>query len=219
MKISPLDIRKKEFRKTMRGLDEQQVSAFLEMVAGQLEELVKENLRLTDMVATSQVQLENYRKIEEALRNALITAERVARDTKQNADQEVELILKDADLRAQRSVHSARAILEGIRADLLELAKQRRDFLARFRLLVETQLKMLDLKSIECEREEDLRRLEEFQKALFDRNAPSPEREAAAGEATREEGESPGAGPEEMAVPAGGETDAPPCTESIPGEE
>ncbi|MFH1278401.1 MAG: DivIVA domain-containing protein [Candidatus Eisenbacteria bacterium] len=168
MKISPLDIRKQTFRKGLRGLDEQEVVSFLEMVADLVEGLLQENRDLKDRFATAEVQLENYRRIEEALRNALITAEKVARDTKRNADQEVEILLKDADLKARRAVQSARAILEGVRSDTVDLTKQRRDFLARFRLMVETQLKMLDLKRVEYEGEEDMRRLEEIQRALFD---------------------------------------------------
>jgi len=168
MKISPLDIRKQTFRKALRGLDEQEVGNFLEMVAEEVEGLVQENRDLRDRMNTLEVQVENYRRIEEALRNALVTAEKVARETKSNADQEVELRMKQADLRAQRAIQSARGILEGIRNDLTELAKQRRDFLARFRLLVETQLKMLDLKRVEYEGDEDLRRLDEIQRALFE---------------------------------------------------
>lgn len=175
MKISPLDIRKQTFRKGLRGLDEQEVVSFLEMVADQVEGLLQENRELKDRMATAEVQLENYRRIEEALRNALITAEKVARDTKRNADQEVEILLKDADLKARRSVQSARGILESMRSDLVELNKQRRDFLTRFRLMVETQLKMLDLKRVEFESEEDMRRLEDIQRALFEETLPPPE--------------------------------------------
>lgn len=188
MNISPLDIRKQTFRKGLRGVDEQEVSAFLELIADQLEEVVQENRHLKDKIATAEVQLENYQRIEEALRNALVTAEKVARDTKRNADQEVEILLKEAELRAQRSIQSARGILEGIRSDLVEMTKQRRDFLTRFRLLVETQLKMLDLKRVEYEGEEDYRRIEEIQRALFDeeplpdeeKSAPPPQGEAEA---------------------------------------
>ncbi|MFH1681221.1 MAG: DivIVA domain-containing protein [Candidatus Eisenbacteria bacterium] len=168
MKISPLDIRKQTFRKTLRGVDEQEVASFLEMVADQVQEVIQENRVLRDRLATGDIQLENYQRIEEALRNALVTAEKVARDTKKNADQEVEIRLKDADLRAQKAVQTARGILESVRGDLVELTKQRRDFLARFRLVVETQLKMLDLKKVEYEGEEDVRRLQELQRELFD---------------------------------------------------
>jgi cell division initiation protein len=204
MKISPLDIRKQTFRKSLRGVDEQEVGSFLEMVADQVEELAQENRLLRERMATSDVQLENYRRIEEALRNALVTAEKVARDTKRNADQEVEIRLKDADLRAQKAVQTARGILENLRGDLVELTKQRRDFLARFRMLVETQVKMLDLKRVEHEGEEDLRRLEEIQRALFDdfRSERIERRERAESPlAGLEHPEREGAGPEGSAPP------------------
>ncbi|NNE09646.1 MAG: DivIVA domain-containing protein, partial [Gemmatimonadetes bacterium] len=102
MKISPLDIRKQMFRKGLRGYDEHEVNAFLERVANEVEDLLQENRGLQDQVGSLETQVENYRKIEEALRNALVTAEKVARETKMNADQEVALTLKDAQVRAQR---------------------------------------------------------------------------------------------------------------------
>lgn len=168
MKISPLDIRKQMFRKSLRGYDEHEVNAFLERVANEVEDLLQENRGLHDQVGSLEVQVENYRKIEEALRNALVTAEKVARETKMNADQEVAITLKDAQVRAQRSVESAREILSSVQRDLLEMAKQRRDYLTRFRLLVETQMKMLDIKQVEFEDGENLRRLEEIQRELFE---------------------------------------------------
>jgi cell division initiation protein len=211
MKISPLDIRKQTFRKALRGVDEQEVASFLEMVANHVEEIVQENRVLKDRIATSDIQLENYRRIEEALRNALVTAEKVARDTKKNADQEVEIRLKDADLRSQRAVQSARGILENIRGQLAELTTQRRDFIARYRMLVETQLKMLDLKIVEYEGEEDLRRLEEIQRALFD------DFHGEWGAPSAEHGTGRGAGP---ALPAGERAEEPAVPEKpgAPGE-
>lgn len=168
MKISPLDIRKQMFRKSLRGYDEHEVNAFLERVANEVEDLLQENRGRQDQLSSLEIQVENYRKIEEALRNALVTAEKVARETKMNADQEVALTLKDAQVRAQRSVEAAREILGSVQRDLLEMAKQRRDYLTRFRLLVETQMKMLDIKQVEFEDEENLRRLEEIQRELFE---------------------------------------------------
>ncbi len=206
MKITPLDIRKQMFRKVLRGFDEHEVNAFLELIASQVEELLQKNRGLEEQIASMEVQVENYRKIEEALRNALVTAEKVARETKMNADQEVEHTLKDAQHRAQRAVESARGILEGVQNDLSEMAKQRRDYLTRFRLLVETQLKMLDLKQIEFEDAENIRRLEEIQNDLFERDSRIDEGE----EKKRFE---PDAAGETEGAPGGG--DVPPVVDIV----
>ena len=40
MKITPLDLRKQEFKKGMRGYDVHEVDAFLEMVAKEMEETI-----------------------------------------------------------------------------------------------------------------------------------------------------------------------------------
>jgi len=221
MKISPPDVRKQTFRKVMRGFDPPEVTSFLELLADQLEELVQEKRQLQDRIATMDVQLENYRKIEEALRNALVTAETVARDTKKSADQEVGILMKEAELRAQRAVQSARGILESLRNDLVELSKQRRDFLARFRMLVETQLKMLDLKKVEYEGDEDLRRLDEIQRALFEETEEDEEvrEEGRMGRRRDEPAAAAEPSPQAQPEPEEATSEETPYTRALPEEE
>jgi DivIVA domain-containing protein len=41
MKITPLDIRKTEFKSVFKGFDKNEVKVFLEMIAKEMEELIK----------------------------------------------------------------------------------------------------------------------------------------------------------------------------------
>ncbi len=46
MKMTPLDIRQKRFESSMRGYTRREVEGFLELIAGEFEEVVKENISL-----------------------------------------------------------------------------------------------------------------------------------------------------------------------------
>ena len=43
MKLSPIEIRKQEFKKSMRGYDTVEIDTFIELVANEYENLIKEN--------------------------------------------------------------------------------------------------------------------------------------------------------------------------------
>ena len=50
MRITPLDIYQKEFRRVLRGIDADEVEEFLETVADDYEKLIKENKDLKEQM-------------------------------------------------------------------------------------------------------------------------------------------------------------------------
>ncbi|MFQ5630060.1 MAG: DivIVA domain-containing protein, partial [bacterium] len=50
MKLTPLDIKKQEFKKNLRGYDPIEVDAFLEMVANEFESLLREKNLFSDEI-------------------------------------------------------------------------------------------------------------------------------------------------------------------------
>ena len=76
MNISPLDIRKHEFRKALRGFDPDEVLAFLDMMSIEFENLIRENAMLNEKVSNYNEQLKKYRDIESTLQETLLSAQR-----------------------------------------------------------------------------------------------------------------------------------------------
>ena len=74
MRITPLDIRKQEFRKTMRGLDADEVYAFLTTVADEYEAVLSDNKKLREMIVNLEDRLREFKDYEKNLRNTLLTA-------------------------------------------------------------------------------------------------------------------------------------------------
>lgn len=145
MHISPLDIRKQRFRKTLMGFDPDQVNSFLEMVAGEFEILNRKSDEFSNQLKNVETKLEGYEKIEKNLNDTLLTAQRSTDEARLNAQKEAELILKDAQIRSDRYEDESRKRVNELEAELHSLKAQRDSFLTRFRSMLRDQLSLLDV--------------------------------------------------------------------------
>ncbi len=143
MRITPLDIRKQPFRKTMWGFDPDEVNSFLEMIAGEFESIIKQDNDLQTQVKNVEQKLGHYVTIEKTLNDTLLTAQKATDDARMNAQKEAELILKDAQVRAGRYEDDSRRRVHELESEIVSLKNQRDSFLARFRAMLKTQLELL----------------------------------------------------------------------------
>jgi len=144
MRITPLDVRKQEFKKVVRGLDPEEVYAFLATVADEYETVLTDNRQLRDRVLELDEKVVEYRNMEKTLRDTLMTAERVMAEARENARKEAELILRDAKVQAQQNSQDTAVQAEALRTQLRDLRSQRDAFLARLKGLAEAQIGMVD---------------------------------------------------------------------------
>lgn len=148
MKITPLDLRKQEFKKAMRGYDVHEVDAFLEMVAKEMEELLRENSILTERLRELDLKIDDYRNMEKTLQGTLTSAQRTADDLKKNAGKEAELIVRNAKMKATCLVEEGRAKVSDLQAEVSALEEQREIFMAKFRSMIEVQQRLLEAHSL-----------------------------------------------------------------------
>ena len=73
MKVTPLDIRRKEFKRSMRGYSDEEVDVFLDDVADEFERLFQENIELGDRVQRLEEQIAGHLQIKDALEKTLIS--------------------------------------------------------------------------------------------------------------------------------------------------
>ena len=107
MKLTPLDIRHKEFKRGMRGYVDGEVDEFLDEVADEFERLFKENIELTERGEALQEKIDQYRNLEETLQNTLVAARRSAEELRANAQKEAQLMLSEAELKARQMVNQS----------------------------------------------------------------------------------------------------------------
>jgi cell division initiation protein len=144
MNITPLDITQKQFRRVFRGLDPEEVEAFLGLVAVELEALLKDYANLNDDAQRKTEQLAEFRERERALQETLVAAQKASQEIRESARKEAEITISDAELQAEKIVQAAHTRFLRIVDDINELKRQRLQFETNVRTLVESHVKLLD---------------------------------------------------------------------------
>jgi cell division initiation protein len=144
MNITPLDITQKQFRRVFRGLDAEEVEAFLALVAVEFEALVKDVLALREDNHRKAEEIADFRSRERALQETLVTAQKASEEIRDAARKEAEITISDAELQAEKIVQAAHARFLRIVDDINELKRQRVQFETNVRTLVESHVKLLD---------------------------------------------------------------------------
>ena len=144
MKISPLDIQQQQFKvKTFRGLDPDDVDAFLQMVAGEMEGLIRENSEMKELQTRQNREMLGMAEKERELRETLLSAHRVIEEMKANARKEAELIISEADLKGERIIADAERQLGELKNRIEEVRRQRIQFEMSFKGLLESYSRQL----------------------------------------------------------------------------
>ena len=146
MDLTPLDVRKKkgDFSRGLRGYDPQEVDQFLDLVAERLEEVVKLNLTLEERVERLSDRVRGQESREQAVHEALVTAQSLKQEIQDQAKREADLVLREAKMVAERASEAVERTLDSRAHELAELSRSRRLFLQGFRDLLERGLEVLE---------------------------------------------------------------------------
>jgi cell division initiation protein len=144
VKVTPLDIRRKEFKRSMRGYSDEEVDVFLDDVADEFERLFQENIELSDRLQRLEEQIAGHVQMKDALEKTLISAQLQSDEMKANARKESELILQEAELKARGIVNESYSETQRVQQALIQLKHLEEDFRFKFRSLLEGHLKLLN---------------------------------------------------------------------------
>jgi cell division initiation protein len=156
MKVTPLDLRQQRFKTVMRGYDRGEVSAFLLEAADDYETALRDNDRLRQELSKLEGSLSEHQSQERNLRNTLMTAQKLADEIKNQAQQEASIIVREAEGRADLLLQKAQARLEDVQREIDGLRMKRREAETSLESLVATLNNTL-----EFIREQDSRHREE----------------------------------------------------------
>ena len=143
MKLTPLDIRKQEFGRRVRGVDEEEVKAFLQMIASQWEEVQDEQRRLEEKVRDLDNKLEHYKRVEEALQEALRTARENAKEALETARQKAQIIVQEAEANATHIKRDADDDRRKMKRQIARLSHRRDELVSRLRAFLMSEMEML----------------------------------------------------------------------------
>lgn len=144
MRLSPLDVQHQEFATAVGGYNKRQVREFLTRAADTLEELIRENQQLREELAKRDKKIEELSLAEAELKRAVIAAERIGNEMKQNAKREAELIIQEAEAVKTKIIRDAEARLKQTGLEIARLERQSQLFREQFRGLLKAYERSLD---------------------------------------------------------------------------
>ncbi len=142
--LTPVDVRAQEFRKTMMGYATPEVEDFKERLAGELERHQREKVQLEERLVGFREQLKAFREREKAMNEALVAAQALKAQMEEAATKEAELVIREAEVEADKIVERARTAEAAIQRDLETVQRQFGTYVASFRRLLDRQMSEVD---------------------------------------------------------------------------
>lgn len=138
--LTPLDVRRFDFGRALRGYDPKRVDQFRDQVAEEFDRLTRVNQDLEVKARAFHEQLRAFRERDKALNDALISAQQLRGEMKDQAEREAQLIVREAQAEREKIIEAARNEVRRLQAELDALDRSRRNYLAQMRSILVRQL-------------------------------------------------------------------------------
>jgi DivIVA domain-containing protein len=138
--LTPLDVRRYDFGRAIRGYNPARVDQFRDQVAEVMERLTRINQDLDSKARSFHEQLRAFRERDKALNDALVSAQQLRGEVREQAEREAQLILREAQAEGERIIEGAKADVRRMEEVLDNLDRSRRTYLAQMRTLIARQL-------------------------------------------------------------------------------
>lgn len=142
--ITPQELETKEFGVSFRGYDKDEIDDFLDALQKDYEHLYKENGTMKSKMAVLVAKIDEYKEMEESLRNALLTAQKMGETMMEDAKSKSDLIVKEAQVKAERILSSMNSQLVAERQKLEAAKRENEIFKARISSLYQAQIRILE---------------------------------------------------------------------------
>jgi cell division initiation protein len=144
MLLTPVEIRHVRIGRRPLGYERLGVDRLLDDIASSYEDVWRDRADLRDELERLESELHRQREIEDALRNTLLSAERMADELRARAHQEADLIVEEARAKAREIGASAEADEQRVRDEIRRLRALQADVRAEFRAFLASALERLE---------------------------------------------------------------------------
>jgi cell division initiation protein len=173
LKITPLEINKQEFKKSMRGYDPVEVDTFLEMLGNEFEKMISENKEYEKKVLELQTELKNFKEVERTLKQTLMNVQESSTKSRENSQKEADLMRKEAELTASEMIENAKRQTQALREEMVTLQTQKASLISRLRHVLTSQLELMDVLEMD---DVDLSKLRDRTRKVFSAAKAMPEK-------------------------------------------
>ncbi len=144
MRLTPIEIRRHQFKSRLRGFDRAEVEAFLDTVVADFEEVVRENAQLQRESERLARELDTYQSREKTIQETLTTAQGIVEQIKRTASKEAESIVVEAELRAEKLLRDTRDRRAELSHEVTELRHLRTRLDTDLRKTLDTYTRMIE---------------------------------------------------------------------------
>ncbi len=114
-------------------------------MAETFESFQKENQNRGDEVRRLELEIQGYRKREETFKRALLNSQKVLDQMKDNARKSAELIIAEAEVKAEKILNKAHNRLAQLHEDIAELKRQRIQIEVQISSIIEAHSRLLEI--------------------------------------------------------------------------
>ncbi len=143
-RLTPVDVRAQVFGRAAWGYSTAAVEDFRDRVAEEMERLARERVALEERLHNFREQLKSLREREKAINDAVMMAQELREGTKKAAEQEAELIIREAHAKAENIIQESRTTEAALRRDIEDAQHQLTTYLTAFRRLLDRHLAEVD---------------------------------------------------------------------------
>lgn len=139
-----MEIQQQQFKgKMFGGLDPEDVDTFLQLVAQEMEALVRENTELKEQANRMKAAVDECAAREKNLNEAILAAQKVSEEMAANARKEATLIVSEAELKAERILAENEQKLAQLKSEVQDIRRQKLQFETSLKSLLDGHYKML----------------------------------------------------------------------------
>lgn len=149
--LTPIDIHNKEFKRSFRGYNEDEIDDFLDQVVNDYEHLFRENEKLKEELEQSKKRVEQYTTLEDSIKDSLTLAQKTATEytahakqeadtMRENAAKECQNLRRAAEMQAQKRIAESKENVRAIVAEYERLVQEKNQFLRRMQTMLEGEL-------------------------------------------------------------------------------
>jgi cell division initiation protein len=142
--LSPIDIQSNEFRRAFRGYDREEVRLFLQAVAESYQALTLENHKLLQEIENLRAGLDDFKRRENVLRDALYTAQKMSDEIRAQAVREAECTVQEAHVKAEGLHQQAQLRAQQVERNILDLKLERETLVMALKDLTQRVRSLLD---------------------------------------------------------------------------
>lgn len=152
MTLTPLDIKKQEFKRVLRGYDTVEVQSYLEMVSDEFAEMNRQMKEMKERLMEAEITLRDFKQKERDLQQVLMQAQETSSRSLDHARKESELIISDAQLKAAQIIEQGRSEAARFKDEVTTLRARKDTLISRLKVLLNSELELI--KALEAEDDE-----------------------------------------------------------------